>query len=101
MEQSVHNNEAGVESWRTLSRLHLLLMPAPVCNFEQFRDGLFSHPVSMKKTELTPKQVSSVPCPTCGVGVRKACVLHSGSLRFGPHVERKFAAIEKFEEKSN
>jgi hypothetical protein len=56
-----------------------------------------SHSVAMKKRELTSKQVSSVPCPTCGVAVGKRCVLHSGGARSEPHVDRKYAATEKIE----
>ena len=48
----------------------------------------------MKKRELTPKQILSVPCPTCGSAAQKRCVLHSGALRLEPHVERKFSAID-------
>src|ERR1700675_3520236 len=46
----------------------------------------------MKRKELTPEQLSAVPCPTCGVGVGERCVLHSGALRSEPHVDRKFVA---------
>jgi len=48
----------------------------------------------MKNSELTPKQVSSVRCPACGVSGRKSCVLHSGAPRSESHVDGKFAAIE-------
>jgi hypothetical protein len=54
----------------------------------------------MKKSELTPKRVSYVPCPTCGVANRKSCVLNSGAPRSRPHVDRRFAAIEAAERKS-
>jgi len=50
------------------------------------------HPVSMKN--LTAKQISSVPCPTCGVAAGKRCVLLSGAPRKEPHVDRKIAATE-------
>jgi hypothetical protein len=63
----------------------------------QFRSSALSHSVTMKRKELTPEQVSSVPCPTCGVAIGKGCVLHSGALRSGPHVDRKFAAGEAIE----
>ena len=53
----------------------------------------------MKKKELTPKQLSSVPCPTCGVAAGERCVLHSGAPRSEPHVDRKFAAAEAAEKK--
>jgi hypothetical protein len=67
---------------------------------EQLSNGVKSHPALMKKSELTPKQVSSVPCPTCGVATRKGCVLHSGAPRSEPHVDRKLAAIEAIVRKS-
>lgn len=51
----------------------------------------------MKIHELTPKQLSSVACPTCGAGVGERCVLHSGGLRSEPHVDRKLAAAECFD----
>src|SRR5579859_6633172 len=53
--------------------------------------------VRMKKKELTPEQLSSVPCPTCGVPAGKPCVLHSGAPRSQPHVDRKFAAVQAVE----
>jgi len=51
----------------------------------------------VKKRELTPEQVVSVPCPTCGVAAGKHCVLHSGMPRTEPHVDRKLSAIESIE----
>jgi hypothetical protein len=51
----------------------------------------------MKKSELTLKQVSAIPCPTCGVAIGMPCVLHSGRKRLEPHVDRKLAAIEALE----
>jgi hypothetical protein len=53
----------------------------------------------MKKSELTLKQVSGVPCPTCGVAIGMPCVLHSGGKRLEPHVDRKLDAIEILEKK--
>jgi hypothetical protein len=53
----------------------------------------------MKKSELTPKQVFSVACPTCGVGAGKRCLMKSSIPRTKPHVDRKFAAIEAIETK--
>ena len=55
----------------------------------------------MKKKELTPEQLTSVPCPTCGVAAGEPCVMHSGALRSGPHVGRKFAAAEGIEGEMN
>jgi hypothetical protein len=66
---------------------------------EQFRDWVLPHSVPMKMKELTPKQVSSVPCPTCGVAAGKRCVLHSGAARTEPHVDRKLSAAGALETK--
>ena len=48
---------------------------------------------------MTPKQLSSVPCPRCGVAVGQRCVLRSGGLRAEPHVDRRLSAIEAVEVK--
>jgi hypothetical protein len=48
----------------------------------------------MKTRELTKKQLSSVPCPTCGVAAGRRCVLYSGGLRAEPHADRKLIAAE-------
>ena len=64
---------------------------------EQIRDRLQSHSMRMKKSELTLKQVSAIPCPTCGVAIGMPCVLHSGGKRLEPHVDRKLAAIQALE----
>jgi hypothetical protein len=53
----------------------------------------------MKMKDLTPEQLSSVPCPTCGVAAGERCVLHSGSLRSEPHLDRKLSAAEAMEKK--
>jgi len=53
----------------------------------------------MKRLELTYKQMSSVPCPTCGVIAGKGCVLYSGGLRAVPHPVRKLSAIAAIEKK--
>ena len=66
---------------------------------EQFRDWVLPHSVRMKMKERNPKQVSSVPCPTCGVAAGKRCVLHSGAPRTEPHVDRKLSAAEAIETK--
>jgi len=54
----------------------------------------------MRKSELTPKQISAVPCPTCGSSANKRCVLHPGAPRSEPHVGRRLAAIAAAERKS-
>lgn len=48
-------------------------------------------------SDLTPKQLSSVPCPTCGVPAGERCLLHSGSPRSESHVDRKLCAAEAVE----
>ena len=48
---------------------------------------------------MTPKQLSAVPCSTCGVAAGKRCVLHSGALRGEPHVDRRLTAAEAVEMK--
>jgi hypothetical protein len=65
-----------------------------MCIMKQICGRPPTHSVQMKRNELTPKQLSSVPCPTCGSAVGERCVLHSGALRSGPHITRKFDAIE-------
>jgi predicted RNA-binding Zn-ribbon protein involved in translation (DUF1610 family) len=52
----------------------------------------------MKISELTSKQLISISCPTCGVAAGKKCVLYSGALRSGPHVDRKLLAAEAVEQ---
>jgi len=68
-------------------------------NWTDFGGTPMQH-LGMKKRNLTPKQLSSVPCATCGVAAGQRCVLHSGALRSEPHVDRKLSAIEAIEKKS-
>jgi hypothetical protein len=49
--------------------------------------------------DVTPEQLTSVPCPTCGVPRGQRCLLHSGGLRTEPHLDRKLAAAEAIESK--
>jgi anaerobic selenocysteine-containing dehydrogenase len=53
----------------------------------------------MKKEEVETKQLSSLPCPTCGVGAGMRCVRHSGVARADSHVDRKLSALEAAERK--
>jgi hypothetical protein len=58
----------------------------------------------MKRSQLTPKQQSSVACPTCGAAAGERCELNSGGQRFEPHLLRTYAmteAIEKRRTKEN
>ena len=57
------------------------------------------HRIQMKIRDLTAKQLFSVPCPTCGVAAGKRCVLHSGTPRSEPHIDRKFSATKAIETK--
>jgi hypothetical protein len=51
----------------------------------------------VKRKELTPKQIFSVPCPTCGAAIKEACELHTGARRTEPHRDRKLSAAEAVE----
>jgi hypothetical protein len=53
----------------------------------------------MRMRELTPTQLSSVPCPTCGVAAGQHCLLRSGAARPESHVDRKLATAESIETK--
>ena len=66
---------------------------------EQIYGTLLSQNVCMRMTHLTPKQLSSVPCPSCGAASGHLCELHSGGLRVEPHLDRKLAAVEAVETK--
>ena len=52
----------------------------------------------MRMRDVTQKQFSSVPCPTCSVFPGQRCLLSSGGLRSEPHVDRKLAAMEALEQ---
>jgi hypothetical protein len=70
-----------------------------MCKIEQICGVVFSQSDFVKKEELTRRQISYVPCPTCGVAVGKPCIVYSGGLRFEAHVARKLSAIEALERK--
>ncbi len=55
--------------------------------------------IVVKTRELTPKQILSVPCTTCGAAVGEACELHTGAPRTEPHRDRKLSAAEAVETK--
>jgi hypothetical protein len=52
------------------------------------------HVIGMRMRDLTLKQLTAVPCPTCGVAPGRRCLLHSGAPRSEPHVDRKLSAAE-------
>ena len=58
------------------------------------------HDVVVKAKELTPKQILSVPCSTCGAAVGEACELQTGAPRTEPHRDRKLSTAEAAEAKS-
>ncbi|MGD0469090.1 MAG: hypothetical protein ABSA54_12005 [Terriglobales bacterium] len=68
-------------------------------NIEHFPACGKLHYVLVKTKELTPKQILSVPCPTCGAAIEEDCELHTGALRTEPHRDRKLSAAEALETK--
>jgi hypothetical protein len=66
---------------------------------EQIYGRVLAQHIEMRMTHLTPKQLSSVPCPSCGAATGHLCELHSGALRVEPHLDRKLAAAEAVETK--
>lgn len=58
-----------------------------------------SHYVAVKTKELTPKQLLSVPCPTCGAATHEVCELHTGAPRTEAHRDRKLSAASVVEAK--
>ena len=69
-------------------------------NIEHSRGQEMLHDVVVKTKELTPKQILSVPCATCGAAVGEVCELHTGAPRTEPHRDRKLSAAEAVEAKS-
>jgi len=72
-----------------------------VSRIKQFWGVHFWHLRGMKVRNLTPKQLLSVPCPTCGVAIGARCLLHSGALRSEPHVDMTLAAADAVEQNNN
>jgi hypothetical protein len=58
-----------------------------------------SHHAVMKTKELTPKQILSVRCPTCGAATGEVCELNTGTPRTEPHRDRKLSAADAVEMK--
>jgi hypothetical protein len=69
-------------------------------NVEQFPSSELGTIRNVKTKELTPKQILSVLCGTCGAAIGEACELHTGALRFEPHRDRKLSAAEAMQKKS-
>jgi hypothetical protein len=68
-------------------------------NIEHFSGGGTAHYSVVKTRELTPKQIVSVPCPTCGAAAKEPCKLQTGALRTEPHRDRKLSAVEAIEKR--
>jgi hypothetical protein len=51
----------------------------------------------MRKRDLTKEQISSVHCPTCGVGAGEPGIWNGGGLNPGPHLNRELSAAEVIE----
>src|SRR5579863_2901091 len=69
-------------------------------NIGHFHSADRLHDVGVKVRELTPKQIMSVPCTTCGAAIGEVCELHSGAPRTEPHRDRKLSAAEAVETKA-
>jgi hypothetical protein len=66
---------------------------------EQIYGKVLAQHIRMRMKDLTSRQLFSVPCPRCGAATGHICELHSGGLRFEPHLDRKLSAIEAVERK--
>jgi hypothetical protein len=82
----------------TIEHCYLVPKSKGVSNKTVLRKYL-PHSVGMRMGDLTPKQLLSVPCPTCGVAAGARCLLHSGAPRMEPHVDRKLSAADAIERK--
>jgi hypothetical protein len=69
--------------------------------YRAFSHRKMFHHVAVKTKELTPKQILSVPCPTCGAATEEPCELHTGALRTEPHRDRKLSAAEAMENEAS
>jgi hypothetical protein len=69
-----------IPSQRVARRLHLDLTSGSLSG-----DG--GH-----ETELSPKQILAVRCPTCGAVPGEKCELGTGQLRTTPHRDRRLTA---------
>jgi hypothetical protein len=66
---------------------------------EQIYGRVLAQHIRMRMRDLTSRQLFSVPCPRCDAPTGRICGLHSGGLRFEPHLDRKLLAIETVERK--
>jgi len=77
---------------------HNLKIPR-MSRMEQIYGRVLAQHVQMRMNDLTSRQLFSVPCPRCGAATGHICEVHSGGLRFEPHLDRKLSAIEAVERK--
>jgi hypothetical protein len=63
---------------------------------EHFRGARTLHYVVVKIKGLTPEQILSVPCATCGAAIGEA-ELNTGAPRTEPHRDRKLSAAKAVE----
>jgi len=68
-----------------------------MCSVEHSSSVRKVHYGSVKTRELTPEQILSVPCPTCGAAIEEICELQTGAPRTEPHRDRKLSAAEAVE----
>ena len=90
----------GKIPWLTKNGSRRLANVWQVSNIEQHPRHGRLHYAAVKTKELTPKQVLSVPCNTCGAAIGEVCELHTGAPRTEPHRDRKLTATEVAETKS-
>ncbi len=55
----------------------------------------------VKTKDLTPEEILSVPCTTCGASIGEVCELNTGLPRTEAHRDRKLLAAEAAEKKSD
>ena len=87
--------------WRTLKLNLPVVKGLRMSNIEHFLGQEMPHYAGMKSKELTPKQILSVPCTTCGAGVGDVCELHAGDPRTEPHRDRKLSAADAVENETS
>lgn len=53
----------------------------------------------VKSKDLTPEEILSVPCATCGAAIGEVCELNTGAPRTEAHRDRKLSAAEASDNK--
>jgi hypothetical protein len=81
---------------RFIDRNLTILRMSPM---EQIYGRVPAQHIRMRMKDLTSRQLFSVHCPRCGAATGHLCELHSGGVRFEPHLDRKLAAAEAVETK--